>query len=375
MKPKMKHFSFTSPNSLPNSLTLSLTLFCALTGNSTFAETISTTSTAQTPTQAPTLTVISHNSFELDKKLVAQFEKQTGAKLRFIKGGDAGELLSKLILTRRAPLADVVYGLDNSMLKRAVEMNLLQKYSSSKLAQVPAEYRLEGKWLNSVNYGYVGLNYERKYFTKHNIELPKTLEELSKPEYAKLTVVTSPATSSPGLAFLLATVNYFGEEKAWEWWRTARANGMKVSRGWSDAYYKEFSKNGGKYPIVLSYASSPAAEVFYAKDYDPKKMPKQSPTAPLFLKGSSYLQIEGVGILKGSKQRRLASKFINFMLSDEVQQSIPTSLWVYPAVENTNIDPVFRFAEKPKMENIDPELMNDPQRLVDAWVKNVLRKR
>jgi thiamine transport system substrate-binding protein len=323
-----------------------------------------------------TLTVITHDSFDVDKKLVAGFEAANNARVRFVKGGDAGELLNRLILTRRAPVADVVYGLDNSLLARARSADLLQPYRSPALAGVPAAYRLDDAGLlNTVDYGHVAFNYDRAWFQKAGLALPRTLDDLKSPTYARLTVVESPATSSPGLAFLLATVNHYGEADAWSWWKTARQNGLKVTRGWNDAYYKEFSRNGGRYPIVLSYASSPAAEVYYADGYDPKKLPPQAPTANLFLPGSTWLQLEGVGILKGTKQPALARKFVDFMLGRDVQADIPTRMWIYPAVGGTPLDPVFRFAAQPELSPVRPNLTANSQRLVDAWVTNVLRAR
>ncbi|WP_084048262.1 thiamine ABC transporter substrate-binding protein [Deinococcus hopiensis] len=323
-----------------------------------------------------TLTVITHDSFSVDKKLVAAFEKANSARVRFVKGGDAGELLTRLILTRRAPLADVVYGLDNTLLPRARAAGLLEAYKSPALAKVPAAYRLdEAGLLNTVDYGYVALNYDRAAFAKLGLPLPKSLDDLKRPEYARLTVVPSPATSSPGLAFLLATVNHYGEAGAWAWWREARGNGLKVTRGWTDAYEKDFSKNGGKYPIVLSYASSPAAEVFYAEGYDAAKPPAQAPTANLFLPGSTFLQLEGVGVLKGAKQPQLARKFVDFMLSGGVQADIPTRMWIYPAVGGTKLDPAFKFAQEPQLAPVKPAVLGNPQRLADAWVEKVLRVR
>ncbi|WP_245593197.1 thiamine ABC transporter substrate-binding protein [Deinococcus frigens] len=331
---------------------------------------------AQTQATPATLTVITHDSFDVDKKLVASFETANNARVRFVKGGDAGELLNRLVLTRRAPLADVVYGLDNSLLSRARQFDLLQAYRSPELAKVPAAYHLDDAGLlNTVDYGYVALNYDRAYFQKVGLSLPRSLDDLKSPQYAKLTVVASPATSSPGLAFLLATVNHYGEAGAWQWWRDARLNGLKVTRGWSDAYNKEFTRNGGRYPIVLSYASSPAAEVFYADSYDAKKLPAQSPTANLFLPGSTWLQLEGVGILKGAKQPALARKFVDFMLGGSVQADIPTRMWIYPAVGGTPLDPVFKFATLPELSAVKPSLTANPQRLVDAWVTQVLRAR
>lgn len=322
-----------------------------------------------------TLTVITHDSFDVDKKLVAGFEAANGAKVRFVKGGDAGDLLNRLILTRRAPVADVVYGLDNALLARARAADLLSPYRPESVAKVPAALRLDAAGLlSTVNSAYVALNYDRAYFQGAGLALPKSLDDLKSPQYAKLTVVESPATSSPGLAFLLATVNHYGEAGAWAWWRAARANGMKVTRGWSDAYYKDFSRNGGRYPIVLSYASSPAAEVYFADGYDPARLPAQAPTANLFLPGSTWRQLEGVGILKGTRQPELARRFVDFMLSPAVQADIPTRMWVYPALEGVKLDPVFRFAEQPAGAG-KASIPTNPQRLVDAWVTQVLRAR
>jgi thiamine transport system substrate-binding protein len=333
------------------------------------------TAPAQTSAQR-TLTVITHDSFDVDRKLVAQFERANNARVRFVRGGDAGELLNRLILTRRAPIADVVYGLDNTLLPRARSAGILEAYRSPALTGVPAAYRMDDAGLlNTVDYGVVALNYDRAAWARTGLPLPESLDDLKQPQYARLTVVPSPATSSPGLAFLLATVNHYGEAGAWAWWREARANGLKVTRGWSDAYEKDFSRNGGKYPIVLSYASSPAAEVFYADRYDPQKPPAQSPIANLFLPGSTFLQLEGVGVLKGAKQPALARKFVDFMLSGSVQADLPTRMWIYPAVGGTRLDPVFRFAAQPDVRPVKASVSASPQRLIDAWVTRVLRAR
>lgn len=320
-----------------------------------------------------TLTVITHDSFDLDKKLVAHFEQQNNAKVRFIRGGDAGEMLGRLILTKANPLADVVYGLDNTLAPRAAAAGLLEPYKSPALSKVPAADRLDAFNLSTVDRGYVAFNYDRAWFEKSGLALPKTLDDLKTPTYAKLTVVASPATSSPGLAFWLASVNHYGQAGAVAWWQAARAGGLKVTRGWSDSYNKEFTRNGGKYPIVLSYASSPAAEVAYAEGYDPKKLPAQSPTGNLLLPGSVFLQLEGVGVLRGAKQPTLARKFVDFMLSPAVQADFPTRMWVYPAVEGVKLDPVFQFAQVP--EGVKALTPTNTQALVDVWVNQVLRGR
>jgi len=320
---------------------------------------------------AAELTVITHNSFDLDKKLIARFEQQTGAQVRFVKGGDAGEMLNKLILTKNAPIADVVYGIDNTMLGKARAAGILEPYKSPALGSVPAQYRLaDDGLLNTVDYGFVALNYDKAYFEKNNVPLPKTLDDLTKPQYRNMLVVQNPTTSSPGLAFMLATVKHLGPQKAWAWWTAMKANGMRVTRGWSDAYYKDFSRNGGKYPIVVSYASSPAAEVFYSE-----KQLDASPTANLLLPGSVFLQLEGVGVLKGTKQRELSRKFVDFMLSPEVQADFPTRMWVYPARSGVKLDPVFKFAVTPQdtVAFTPAEIRLNAPIWTERWTRTVLR--
>ena len=320
---------------------------------------------AQTP---QTLTVITHDSFDLDKKLVAGFEAANNVRVRFIKGGDAGEMLNKLILSKAAPIADVVYGLDNTLLPRAESAGLLTPYTSPLAAKIPVPNRL-GSLLNTVDTGYVALNYDKAYFAKAGLKLPTILADLAQPQYARLTVVESPATSSTGAAFYLATVQELGEGGALNWWRTARQNGMKVTRGWSQAYNQDFSLYGGKYPVVLSYASSPAAEVFYSEG----KL-KEAPTGNLFLPGSTFLQLEGVGILKGTKQPALARKFVDFMLSGPVQADFPNRMWVYPSVEGVKLSEVWKFSQKPDLKPAPAALLNRAPALTDLWITQVLRK-
>ncbi|XBV85101.1 thiamine ABC transporter substrate-binding protein [Deinococcus sonorensis KR-87] len=317
-----------------------------------------------------TLTVVTHDSFDVDKKLVAQFEATNHARVRFVKAGDAGEMLNRLILTRAAPIGDVVYGLDNTLLPRAQAAGILTPYRSPLASNIPAAHRLgDGTLLNTVDLGYVALNYDKAAFQKSGLALPTSLAQLSEPAYARLTVVESPATSSTGLAFLLALNHQLGAQGAIQWYRTARQNGMKVTRGWSEAYDKEFSLYGGKYPIVLSYASSPAAEVFYSEG----KL-KDAPTANLLLPGSTFLQLEGVGVLKGTKQPALARRFVDFMLSAPVQRDFPNRMWVYPSIPGTPLSDVWKFAQKPDVTAPSTAELQQGQALTDTWVQQVLRR-
>ncbi|GEM47678.1 thiamine ABC transporter substrate-binding protein [Deinococcus cellulosilyticus] len=319
--------------------------------------------------QAAELRVVTHSSFNLDKKLLAKFEQDNGVKLQFIEAGDAGEMVSKLILTRSAPIADVVYGIDNTLLSRALDADILAPYQSPALKNVPKKYLLNGAF-NPIDYGHVALNIDKAYFQKNKLALPKTLKDLLKPEYKNLLVVENPATSSPGLAFLLATIKELGEKGAYSFWAGLRDNGVKVARGWDDAYYTEFSKNGGSRPIVVSYSSSPAAEVFYAE-----KKPQSSPTANLFLPGSTFLQVEGAALIKGGKNVEMAKKFIDFLLSKEAQSDIPTQMWVYPVIPGIKLDATYRYAATPVYtKTLTPkEIAAGQQKWVENWSKVVLR--
>jgi len=312
------------------------------------------------------LRVLVHSSFDLPKPLLAQFEADAGVKLSLIKAGDAGEMLNKLILTRAQPIADVVFGLDNALVAKAQAAKVLEPVTftqGSPVAQVGAN-------VVAVDYGFVTLNFDKAAFAKSGLALPKTLEDLAQPAYRNLLVVPNPATSSPGYAFLLATVAGMGEEKAFDWWGRMRANGVKVVKGWTEAYYTEFSRNGGSRPLVVSYATSPAAEVFYSKE----KI-SESPTANLFLKGGVFRQVEGVALVAGGGQREAAAKFIRFMRAGTVQQALQTSMWMYPVEAHTPLADVMRHAVEPTaFESLPAETIADKGTAwVARWTQVVLK--
>lgn len=304
---------------------------------------------------ATPLRVMTHSSFDLPKPLLAHFEQDAGVKLQLIQGGDAGEMLNKLILSQAAPVADVVYGIDNTLLPRALASGILAPFPSvaGSAAQRPALVRMADTagpdgvvgGLVPINYGYVNLNIDKAWFAQKGLALPKSLQDLSSPAYRGLLVVPNPATSSPGQAFMLATVAGMGEQAAFDWWARMRANGVKVVKGWSEAYYTEFSRNGGSRPIVVSYATSPAAEVFYSKE----KI-SASPTANVFLPGAVFRQVEGAALLKGASPAALAAgvKFIEFLRSAPVQQALQTQLWMYPTEPGTPHHAVLQHAQEPK---------------------------
>jgi thiamine transport system substrate-binding protein len=321
---------------------------------------------------AKDLRVIVHSSFDLPKPLLAKFESEAGVKLKIIKGGDSGEMLNKLILTRKAPIADVVYGIDNAQAVKAKAAGVLDIYDGAAVQkEVNGESKAEFAGMAvAVDYGFVTLNYDKAAVAKRGLPLPKSLEELTQPAYKKWLVVENPATSGPGYAFLLATIAGMGEEKAFAWWKSMRGNGMKVAKGWTEAYYTDFSRNGGAYPLVVSYASSPAAEVFYSKE----KL-TESPTASLFLAGGVLRQVEGVALIKGGAQRPVAEKFLEFMRTAEVQEALQTTMWMYPIQNTTKRADAMRFAPEPtKFESIAPAVIAEKGAgWISRWTKTVLK--
>lgn len=320
---------------------------------------------AQTAWAATEVRLAVHDSFDLPKDLITRFEKDNDAKVSIIKSGDGNALLNRLIITKNNPIADVVYGLDNGNAKKAKDAGILaaqQPRSANTIVRIPN--------MLAVDYGFVALNYDKQWFAKHNLPLPKNLQDLTTAPYKDLVVMPHPGTSTPGMAFLLANIGGLGEKNAFDWWAKMRQNGIKITKGWSDAYYTEFSLNGGSRPMMVGYASSPAAEVFYSKG----KL-KSPNMGNLFLVGGVYRQIEGTAVLANAKQPELAGKLAQYLQSSEVQHAIPTSMWVYPAVRNTPLVAIMKHASVPKIHWSPNEhrITNNQKQWLSRWTHTVLR--
>lgn len=326
------------------------------------------------PSGARTLTVMTHDSFAVSEQVITAFEQANNVKLTFLKSGDTGAALNKAILSKDAPLADIFYGVDNTFLSRALEAGIYEPYASPLLANIPAEFKLDPQnRALPVDYGDVCINYDRAYFAAHNLLIPQSLEDLTKPEYKDLLVVENPATSSPGLAFLLASVAHFGPEGYLNYWKTLRDNGLVVVDGWETAYYTNFSASSGRgpQPMVVSYASSPAAEVVFAET-----PLTESPTASLLGADTCFRQIEFVGILNGSKNRALAEKFVDFMLDVKFQEDMPLQMFVYPVNKDAGLPEEFvKYAQIPEQPaRLDPaEIAANREKWIEAWTETVLR--
>lgn len=317
---------------------------------------------------------MTHDSFSVSEEVVAAFETANNAKIVFLQSGDAGAVLNKAILTKDAPLADVLFGVDNTFLSRALEAEIFDPYASPKLANIPAAFKLDpSNRALPVDYGDVCINYDKAYFAENTLPVPQSLEDLTKPEYANLLVVQNPATSSTGLAFLMATVAHFGEDGYLEYWRALKANGVVVVDGWETAYYNNFSASSGRgpQPMVVSYGTSPAAEVIFA---DPPI--DDAPTASILAPDACFRQIEFVGILKGTPNRSLAEKFVDFMLGRQFQEDVPLQMFVYPVNPNAALPEAFvKYAQAPEQTaSLSPDLIaSNRDRWIQDWTDAVMK--
>ena len=317
-----------------------------------------------------TVTIVSHGSFTYSKDVMKAFEKESGYEVKVLKSGDAGQAVNQAILTKDNPQGDVFFGVDNTLLSRALDNGLFQPYEAKGLDKVGAEYQLDKDEhrVTPIDTGDICVNYDKAYFSEHKIEPPTSFDDLIKPEYKDLLVTENASTSSPGLGFLLGSAAKYGGD-GWEgYWEKLKANGVKVVDGWEQAYYQEFSgstdgkKAGGDRPLVVSYASSPPAEVVYA---DPK--PKTAPTG--VADGTCFRQIEFAGLLGNAKNPEGGKALIDFLITREFQEDMPLTMFVYPVVEGASVPTEFTeygpAAKEP--ETLAPERIAENR---DQWVKS-----
>ena len=323
---------------------------------------------SSSPAERSTLTVLTHDSFSVSEGVIASFEETNSAKIVFLQSGDAGSVLNRAILTKDAPLADVLFGVDNTFLSRALQADIFESYESPELTSIPEVFKLDpNNRALPVDYGDVCINYDKKYFSQNSLAVPQSLEDLTESEYANLLVVENPATSSTGLAFLLATVAHFGEGGYLDYWRALKSNGVVIVDGWETAYYTNFSGSSGRgpQPMVVSYGTSPAAEVIFSET-----PLEESPTASILGPDTCFRQIEFVGILKGTQNRALAEKFVDYMLGKQFQEDVPLQMFVYPVNPNAELPDAFvKYAQAPEQtaELSPSEIAMNRDRWIQEW--------
>ncbi len=319
-----------------------------------------------------TLRLIAYDSFVLPEDAFAPFTEATGITVEVALAGDAGEMVSKAALTAGNPEGDVIFGIDNTLLSRALDEDVLEPHTAADIATVPGDLTAlvpDGE-ATPVDYGDVCVNYDIAWFADEGLEPPQTLDDLVDPAYAGLLVVENPATSSPGLAFMMATIAEYGD--GWTgYWTSLRDNDVQVVDGWEQAYYTEFSGSSGDgpRPLVVSYASSPPAEVIFA---DPPRT--DAPTA--VSTGTCFRQIEFAGVLRGTDHPDEAGLLVDYLLSPEFQELLPLNLFVYPARDGVELPEEFTaYAAEPESPYTLPpeEIAANRADWVDTWTSTVLR--
>ena len=281
------------------------------------------TSTDATPNE---VTLLAYDAFTAQEGIFDAFTATTGAKVKVVTGGDSGVLVSKAILTAGTPEGDVLWGLDNTLLSRAQKAELLTSYEP-------------------VDYGDICVNYDKKWFASRNIAPPTSLEDLALPTYTNLLVTQDPVASSPGLGFLLGTIAHFGEGKWQAFWEALKGH-VQIAPDWTTAYTVDFSgsSGNGKYPLVVSYGSSPPAEVLYADPSNPLTEPTTS-----VIESTCFRQTEYVGVLRGTTNSVAAEALVMYLLGKRFQESMPLSLFVFPVNQDAVLPDLFvKFAVRAK---------------------------
>ena len=315
-----------------------------------------------------TVTLVTHDSFAASKQVLKDFTEKTGYKVKVLRGGDAGPTVSQAVLNKDHPQGDVLFGVDNTLLSRPLDKGVFAPYKAKGLDKVPDELQLDaGKnRVTPVDTGDICVNYDRAWFKEKKLAPPRTLDDLVKPEYKNLLVTEDAANSSPGLGFLLATVDAQGD-KGWQgYWKKLRANGVEVVDSWEQAYNDRFSgsrggKGKGDRPLVVSYASSPPVEVL-----GKKPQPKQAPTG--IAEGTCFRQTEFAGLLDGAKNAKGGKALLDFLVGKEFQEDMPLQMFVNPVREDAALPELFtKYGEK-----IDDPATMAPDRIAknrEQWIK------
>jgi thiamine transport system substrate-binding protein len=313
-----------------------------------------------------TLRLMAHDSFagSVNEETFARFTEATGIEVEMIAAGDAGSMVNQAALSKDNPLADVLFGVDDTFLSRALDEEIFVEHASPALEDVGDEFIPETALVTPIDYGDVCINYDKSWVKDTGTPVPSELDQLREPRYAGALTVEHPATSSPGLAFVLATIDEYGEDAWLEFWSDLEAGGVSVVPDWDTAYYSDFTPYGGDSPMVVSYASSPPAEVIFATEPI-----DEAPTG--VVEAGCYRQVEYAGILAGTDYPEAAGQLIDFMLSVEFQETVPLTWFVFPVNETAELPPEFVEhttipADPARLE--PATIAENRDRWIDEWV-------
>jgi thiamine transport system substrate-binding protein len=322
---------------------------------------------------ADSVTLVAYDSFPVDDPdapdpigtALAEFTATTGVDVELLIAGDTGTMVSKAVLTAGNPEGDVLWGIDNTFLSRAIEADVFEPYRAAGLDAIPAEFTalVPGAEATPVDFGDVCVNFDIAALEAAGLSPPASFDDLIRPDYAGLLVVENPATSSPGLAFVLATIARYGTG-GWEaYWTALRDNDVRVVDNWTQAYYEDFTWAGGDRPLVVSYGSSPPFEVLFASE-----PLDAAPTG--VVESTCFRQVEFAGVLRGTDAPRAAQLLVDFLISERFQREIPLNLFVFPV--NSDVELAEEFVRDAMIP--DAPLRLDPAEIeinrsdwIDRW--------
>ena len=309
------------------------------------------------------VTLVTYDSYALSDETAAAFTKETGYKLEIVKSGDGVELTNKLVLTKDAPLGDAVFGFDNNTAQAAVNAGVLADFDGDLAPSVKAQ-RPQNSPLVPVDKGEVCVNYDIAYFKDKNLQPPATFDDLVNPKYRAMTVVEDPRTSTPGLAFMLATIKAKGEKGWIDYWKKLKANEVKAVSSWDDAFNSHFTagENENKtaaYPIMVSYASSPAWAV------------NEAGTATTIgnVPATCYVQVEYAGVLKNASNPEGAAALVKFLTEETAQKDLTENNYMYPVLDSVKLPSALQKFGAPSKQGASLD-ESDVAKNREAWVRS-----
>ncbi|MBB6478988.1 thiamine ABC transporter substrate-binding protein [Spirochaeta isovalerica] len=306
------------------------------------------------------LVVYSYDTFASEwgagPSIIAEFEQKYGVEVELHAPGDGVTVMSQLILEKDNPRADVVVGLDNNLLAKALEEKILESYKSPELEKVKSDLLFDSSYnLLPFDFGYFAICYDSEKLS----DLPESLEDLTEEKYRDSLVLMDPRTSTPGLGFLLWTIAVYGEDYL-AYWDRLKPSILTITEGWSSGYGLFLNEEA---PLVLSYSTSPAYHVEYEDS---------TRYRALKFNDGNYEHIEGMGIVKGTENREMAEKFIDHMLAESSQKTLAISNIMFPAVNGTDLPDSFDYSF-----HSDTPLLLDSETIsenyddwVQMWVEN-----
>ena len=315
-------------------------------------------------TEGAEVVLVTYDSFALPEGAAEAFEAESGATIKVVSAGDSGAMLAGSLLTAGSPDGDVIFGIDNTTATEVLDEGLLEPYEAVGLDGVREGVALDselGSLLTPIDTGDVCVNVDTQWFAENpDLDPPATFEQLASEEYASLLVVENPVNSSPGMAFMLGTIDEFGEDGWLDYWGELKTHGVKVAPSWDDAYYNDYSVSGGDRPIVVSYASSPPAEVVFSEGE------RTEPASEVAL-DTCVAQVEYAGVLAGAANPELGRELIDFMLAEDWQSALPEANFVYPVTEVDLPESFVKWAPRPESPIIVDAVVAGENR--NAWIE------